>query len=122
MPVQQSSFSEEPIKSPKAQRRVSLRYSPIGSETFTHLNAVVEGFFGTVGVRNISTTGISLIVDYDLEPDLVVNLQLRNLGKMFSCRVPLRIVYMVEKPSGEWILGGAFGRKLLDKEIKALLT
>jgi hypothetical protein len=113
---------EEPAKPPGAERRVTVRYVPSGSDTFAHMSAVVEGFSGTASVRNISVAGISLIVDHDLDPDAEVNLQLRNLSKLFSCRVPLRIIYMVERPSGEWILGGSFSRKLTDDEMIALLT
>lgn len=122
MPDQPAFLSEEPDKPPGAERRVAVRYYPSGADTFTHMNAVVEGFAGTARVRNISATGISLIVDHDLDPDTEVSLQLRNLSKLYSCRLPLRIVYMVERPSGEWILGGAFVRKLTDHEMKGLLS
>lgn len=122
MPDQPKFHTEEPVIPPGAERRTAVRYYPSGSDTFTHMSAVVEGLSGTTRVRNISATGISLIVDQDLDPEAEVQLQLRNLSKLFSCRLPLRIVYMVERPSGEWIVGGAFARKLTDQEMKALLT
>lgn len=122
MPDQPKYQTEEPDKPPGAERRAAVRYYPSGSDTFSHMSAVIEGLPGSAHVRNISATGISLIVDHDLDQDSEVQLQLRNLTKLFSCRIPLRIVYMVERPSGEWILGGAFVRKLTDNEMKALLT
>jgi len=114
-------MSQDPAKPAGAERRRSFRHGPERAETFTHLRAVVEGYASQAGIRNISASGISLILDPWIEPETVVTVQLQHRGRMFSCRVPVRVVYLVERPDGDWILGGAFDRKLEGEELRALL-
>lgn len=114
--------SREPAKSAEVERRESLRYYPRGTETFHHLHGIVEGSSGTAQVRNLSGGGVSLVFDRRIEPEAVVTLQLRNTAQPYACKLSLRVIYLQERPSGQWILGGAFMRKLTHEELQALLA
>lgn len=121
MPEPPVSFSREPDRPGPVERRESLRHYPHDAETFRHLQGVVEGCPGTAQVRNLSGGGVSLLFGRRIEPEAVVNLQLLNTAKPFKCKVALRVIYLQERPSGQWILGGAFARKLEPSELEALL-
>lgn len=104
-----------------AERRASIRYG-ISLDTSPRLLASVEGDSTPARVRNISAGGISLVVHRNVEIDTVLDLQLLNRPQMFLCQVSVRITYAVEHPSGDFILGGAFTRRLEDQELRSLLS
>lgn len=101
-------------------RRRSVRY-PCNLATSQHLVAVVDAVGGVSKVRNISVDGISLIVSRRLDPEAIVNLQLVNRGRLFGCQVPMRVVYVLDHPEGDFIVGGAFTRELSVEEVMGLL-
>lgn len=74
-----------------------------------------------VMVRNISAAGIGLVLRSPVEPGQVVPVQLRHTLRRFACQVPVRIVHAGRHPSGSFVAGGAFDRKLTGKEIVGLL-
>lgn len=110
----------ESVLPPAPERRIPAPHRK-SSATFNYLTARLEGQARPATVRNISSGGITVYLDRWLEPETIVMLELINRGMMFSCRLPLRVVYMLERPSGDWILGGAFARKLSEDEMHALL-
>ncbi|MBY0527894.1 MAG: hypothetical protein K2R98_31140 [Gemmataceae bacterium] len=105
----------------ESNRREAVRYN-INLETSCLLIAAVEGDLSPVRVRNISAGGISLVLNHGCEPDTIMTVQLLNRPRMYMCKVDVRITYIVEHPSGDWILGGAFNRKLTDEELRSLLA
>lgn len=105
----------------EANRREAFRYN-INLETSCLLIAALEGDTTPVRVRNISSGGVSLVLTRGVEPDTVLNIQLLNRPRMFFCKVDVRVTYVVEHPSGDWILGGAFARTLSDEELRMLLA
>ena len=93
-------------------RRVSDRYPcPLG--TSCRLMAAVGDEFWTTPVRNISPGGISLVVHYPFEPGTLLTVELLDqTTQHFSPTLQVRVVYTVEHPSGDWILGGSFTQRL----------
>lgn len=107
--------------SPKGtERRRATRY-PVTLETAKHLIAQIEGDAWPARVRNISVSGISLILGRRVEPETVVNLELFNKDHHFYCKVPLRAIYILEHADGNFMLGGAFVRELTNEELRGLL-
>jgi hypothetical protein len=104
-----------------AERRESFRYG-ISLETSVRLMAAVEGDPLPVRVRNISAGGISLVLHRAVETETILPVQLLNRPQMFLCDVQVRVTYVVEHPSGDWIIGGAFTRKLAEEELRSLLS
>jgi len=113
-------FPEDSAKPQGAERRTSIRYL-CGLVTTCSLSASMEGGAIQARIRNISAGGISLIVNRSLEPETVVQVRLANRAKMFSCTLPIRIIYAVEHPGGECILGASFDRPLTQEELRHLL-
>ncbi|HEV3204649.1 MAG TPA: PilZ domain-containing protein [Gemmataceae bacterium] len=105
---------------PAIERRRALRYG-CNLEVFSKLIAQVDGDTWPAKVRNISVTGISLIVGHRLDLETLVNVELYNKSRKFLCQVPLRILYVLEKQDGNFIIGAAFTRELSQEELQGLL-
>jgi PilZ domain len=103
------------------EKRQSVRYD-INLETSCRLLAMVQGEPHPVRVRNISAGGISLVLAREVPADELLEIELLNRPRMFLCKLQVRITYRVEHPSGDWIIGGAFMRKLEEDELKSLLA
>jgi hypothetical protein len=101
-------------------RRRAIRYQ-CTLETSANLIAQVEGDTMLAKVRNISVTGISLVLAQKLEPETVLDVEVFNKTRQYYCRVPLRVVYVLDHADGNFLVGGAFGRELTDEELKGLL-
>jgi len=103
------------------ERRDTVRYT-ITLETSCRLLAMVQGESNPVRVRNISAGGISLVLNNEVPADTLLEIELLNRPQMFLCKLQVRITYRVEHPTGDWIIGGAFTRRLSDEELKLLLA
>lgn len=112
----------EPIPlgpSPGVERRTTTRYlCDLG--TTCYLLATVDNDPWLARVRNISAGGISLLLHREIEPGRVVNLDLQNPERHFHCQIAVRIRYIVEHPSGDWIHGCEFLTKLTAEQLRAL--
>jgi hypothetical protein len=103
-------------------RRRTRRY-PCNLDGSPCLTATLEGGEAQqVRVRNISGGGVSLVFERFIEPQSVLMVKLSNEAQNFSCRLKIRVAYSLEHPNGEWIVGGAFTRKLTEHELRALLS
>jgi hypothetical protein len=103
------------------ERRDTVRYT-ITLETSCRLLAMVQGEANPIRVRNISAGGISLVLHNEVPSDTLLDIELLNRPQMFLCKLQVRITYRVEHPTGDWIIGGAFTRRLTDEELKLLLA
>lgn len=83
---------------------------------------MVKGDPNPVRVRNISAGGISLVLNKPVAADSILEIELLNRPQMFLCPLQLRITFLVEHPSGDCIVGGAFMRQLEEQELKKLLA
>jgi hypothetical protein len=110
--------------SQRPERRRATRY-PCGLGASRHIVAKVQPQASeakiTAHVRNISATGISLLVNRALDPETILYVELCRPSRFWFCEVPVRVVYTVQHPEGEYIVGGAFMRELTDDEVKGLL-
>lgn len=105
----------------ESNRRQSYRFD-INLDTSCLLIAALENDVSPVRVRNISAGGISLVLSHGVETHTILTVQLLNRPRMFLCTVDVRVTYAVEHPTGDWILGGEFNRKLTVEELRALLA
>ena len=102
------------------ERRASTRY-PCNLATSCRLIAAVEGDDWPGRVRNISGGGVSLVLSHPVDAGTLLAVELRSMTRNFSRAVQVRVVYCIEHPSGDYILGGAFTQPLSDDELKAFL-
>jgi len=111
----------DPPEPSGAERRQAIRFG-ISLETSARLLAMVQDDPRPVRVRNISVGGISLVIGREVATHSLLDIELLNRPKMFLCKLQVRITYAVEHPTGDWILGGAFTRKLSEEELESLLA
>jgi hypothetical protein len=113
-----------PAEDPEPQgieRRASTRY-PCNLATSCRLGAAVKGDGHPARVRNVSAGGISLVLAHEFRSGDIVNVELRSMTRNFVRHLNVRVIYCIEHPSGDFILGGSFTSPLTDDEVKAFLV
>lgn len=109
------------VQLPGTERRRAVRHS-CKMETSCHLLALVEGDPWPGWVRNISVGGISLVLSRRLDTGTLLAVRLKSLTEGFQEELPVRVLYAVEEPGGDWITGCAFMKELTTEQIDSLLS
>ncbi len=103
-----------------SDRRVSKRHTCLAAHQ--RLMAAIGDDFVLAKIRNISPEGISLILSRPVEAGTVLSVDLIDTRtNRFSRTLQVRVIYSVEHPSGDWILGGTFAAKLSNEELQTFL-
>jgi hypothetical protein len=113
-------FVSAPIDS-GIDRRVWTRYSS-NLATSCRIKAALANGSASARVRNISGGGISLVVSHPADTGAVVPLELKSTLRSFTRTLELRVLYCVEHPGGDWILGGEFVQPLDEEELRHFLS
>jgi hypothetical protein len=103
------------------ERRASTRY-PCNLATSCRLAASVKQEPRSARVRNISAGGISLVLSHEFASGDIIAVELRSMTRSFVREFKLRVIYCIEHPSGDYILGGSFTSPLTDEEVTAFLA
>jgi hypothetical protein len=111
---------EDPDKPPGSERRESTRYL-CDLELSFFVTAALEGDPYLARVRNISAGGMSMVASRPFDPGTLLVVVLENPHRNFSRPVQFRVIYCLEHPNGDWILGGSFAHKLSKEDLVALL-
>jgi hypothetical protein len=77
--------------------------------------------FWSARVRDISLTGIGLLVDRYIEPETVLAVQLQGDESIESYTVLVQVMNTRQEADNQWLLGCAFARSLSNQEVSALL-
>jgi hypothetical protein len=72
-------------------------------------------------VSNISATGVCLETPGRIRLGSVLVLQLLRPAQGMSRPLVVRIIHSTAQPTGRWLSGGAFVRRLSDRDLQALL-
>ena len=105
---------------PAPDRRMKPRFVP-SPEILEHLVVKLVGHDVPVTLRDISVSGICLIVNKQIATGNPLKVQLANTVTHTHCVVSLRSVRA--RPVGEkWTLGGAFLENLANQELLSLLS
>jgi hypothetical protein len=100
------------------ERRVAVRY-PGNTDAACRAFAPSAGVY-TAWVRDISATGIALLLDREFERGAVLTLELNNADQGVTAVVQARIIHALEvPPDGRWLHGCAFERPLTAAELHA---
>jgi hypothetical protein len=105
---------------PHHERRREVRYD-ISPGRAAILVGNIQGDPFPARVRNISTGGICLMSNTPHEPGSILDVNLCNLNRNAVRHVQVQVLYQMEHPSGDWMVGGAFARKLTGEELRGLL-
>lgn len=112
--------SIEPQVVSTIDRRASTRY-PCNLATSCRMAALVAGDTFPGRVRNVSLGGISLVLSRPFDTGTELSVELRSNFRHFSRTVRIRVIYCIEHPSGDWIVGASFAQVLSDEEVRLLL-
>jgi hypothetical protein len=122
-------MSEQPTPAPQppgppsepADRRESERFPPettpicrVGGE------ALPEEFRAIV--RDLSTSGIGLLVNRPVKSGEVLVLSLETVDRHPGRPLPARVMHCSAVSEGNWLVGCQFVRKLSETELQALLS
>jgi hypothetical protein len=103
------------------ERRTSRRHTCLA--THQRLTATVGDTFVLAKIRNISAEGISLIMSRPVEAGSILSVDLIDTKTdQFSRTLQVKVVYSVEHPNGDWIMGGSFSSRLSDAEVRQFLA
>jgi hypothetical protein len=102
------------------ERRVAPRF-PINLTTSCRLMAVVPARTLSVRVRNVSVSGISLVVSRPVDPGDRLEIELRSVARNVTRLLTVQVVYCIEHPSGELIVGGRFSEPLTHEEFRVFV-
>jgi hypothetical protein len=107
---------------PKKSDRKKLAYSAYRDSTHGGVCAAVTGDVGPAVIRYLSVDGIGMVVSRPFEPGTRLIVTLMNQPGKVSRTLRVYVNYVLEHPSGDWILGGVFAGRLTGSELHALLT
>jgi hypothetical protein len=103
------------------ERRASTRY-PCNLATSCRLVASFPGDTVPARVRNISVGGMSLVLTRPLDSGTLLDIELRSMTRNVSQTFQIRVIYSIEHPSGDWILGTSFVQPMTEEVLKAFLS
>jgi hypothetical protein len=120
------SHEEAPAPGPaapalQADRRGAERY-PCDLQPFWRVaggGAAGEG--PPARVRDVSATGIGLLVGQPLKPGAVLVLTLQARDEQLSRPLPVRVMHATPQAGGGWLVGCQFVRRLSAGDLQALL-
>jgi hypothetical protein len=118
MSIQPILVSENHLPARGRERRVAVRYPG-------HPDASCQAYAPSVGiysgwVRDISATGIALLLPCEFEPGIQLTLELENAAQGVVRVVPARVVHAIAVPPDDrWLHGCAFEQPLTDEELRA---
>jgi hypothetical protein len=72
-------------------------------------------------VRDISMTGLALVLREPLRPGSVLVVSLQNEQKRLARLLPVRVMHATQASTDEWVVGCQFVRRLTFPELQALL-
>jgi hypothetical protein len=102
-----------------ADRRQTERYPVNGDASCPFLSPVVENF-GPVRIRDVSMTGVGLLVSRKIEPGTLLAVTLASQARGFTKTVMVRVTHATPL-SGGFLVGGAFTTPLTYQEMTTLV-
>jgi serine/threonine protein kinase len=104
-----------PVRAPGKERRASVRYM---SELGCLCNPILgdKTFRWSARVRDISTTGVALLLPRRFEPGTILKVEMGATAETPSNVLHVRVVRQVRQPGKKWLLGCAFAGPLSDQE------
>jgi hypothetical protein len=99
-------------------RRVAVRY-PGNPDAACHASAPAAGTY-PAWVRDISATGVALLIEREFEPGTELTIALANPEQGVTRLLRAHVVHALEvPPHGRWLHGCAFACELSEAELRA---
>ena len=100
-------------------RRQAERYSVNANTACPFVSPVAEDF-GPVRIRDVSMSGVGLLVSRRVEPGALLAVTLTNQAKGFSKTVLVRVTHCTTQAGG-FLVGGTFAAPLTYQEMTTLV-
>lgn len=102
------------------EQREWYRYS-CGRQIYCRVN--IDGVidFWAIGVHNLSTGGIKLMLDVPIPRGKEIAVVLYNPARRYSCQRQVQVAYSQQAGKVQHLVGGAFFKELSAQEMKDLL-
>jgi hypothetical protein len=105
---------------PKIERRAWVRMSKeLCGEPMTATDELDTAWLGTI--RNVSTTGIAMILKRPFEPGTLLFIDLSANPNPVLQRRPVRVAHATPQEQGGWLVGRLFASPLSQKELHSIL-
>ena len=101
------------------ERRRAPRYPAL--HTLCQLFSSEGSLLGSGLVWNISQTGVSMLVGVALVAGASVEVELIGGGGSTRLRIALQVIHRSQIQTGDFIVGGQFGRRLEENELTPFL-
>lgn len=96
----------------QGERRAAVRYQT--NQTFSYFTTPKSERLWA-RVRNISVTGVGLVVSRALDPGTVLTIELKE------AQLSARVVHSTRDAAGTWLVGCQFDTKLSEAQLRELL-
>jgi hypothetical protein len=111
---------DAPSAAPELERRRATRY-PCSLQPAWRVLGSRAGDSWMAVVRDISTTGISMVIKYQIKPGTVLVIRLQSTNRRLSRPLPVRVMHATAQTGGHWLIGCDFVRRLSDNDLEDLL-
>jgi hypothetical protein len=102
------------------ERRAAERFSCLLESSYQLVGAGPEDA-RPAQVRNISTTGVALLLHRPVEPGTALSLELSRADGTTGRRLIARAVHLKPQSRTEWLIGCALVTQLTERELQELL-
>jgi hypothetical protein len=102
------------------ERRAAERYA-LDSSSVCRLIGDGQEAGPRATVRDLSATGIGLLVEHAVKPGSVLILSLETSRWQLARPLPVRVMHSAPMDDGTWLVGCQFVRKLSEPELQAVL-
>ncbi len=106
---------------PTAERRVRVRHLQALRTFCQRGSGELDQMWCLGRARDISATGIGLVVPHGFAVDTVLTVEVENSRQSRSRMIQVRVVRVSSQPGGLWLLGCLFAVALTDAELAGLL-
>lgn len=104
----------------RVERRACQRHSCAANHW--QLEVAIGKTTWTAQVRDLSTHGLGLLFDIEMQADQLALVEIYNPARRLAVLKAIRLHYAVPQPDGRWLVGVSFLRPLTDKELAEVLA
>ena len=105
-----------------AERRAWIRYPRRLLTMWQLFGSSRQEDSWTAQLRDVSQTGIGLVVNRTFPPGTVLTVRLQTGSRKFSRTMLVRVKHSAAQANGDWVIGCTFVVKLKDDELRELLA
>lgn len=120
MPELPSSFLLGRTQPQGPELRRSARYEP-SPQALTHLWVRLQDYSGSVRIGDISTTGVSLVVNRRFDVGSLLHIEIVHALRNVAWYGIMRVIHIERQTSERFLLGGALITKFTTEEVEALV-